>query len=463
MLKKIRIILATIMFIGVTLLFVGIGHEWWGWMAKIQFLPSLLAMNVVAVAALCVLTLVFGRIYCSVICPMGIWQDIVNKISSLRKGKKRRFSFSPEKKWLRNGILAAYIICLIAGIQAVIALLAPYSAWGRIVGSIFHPHGVIVPVIAGVTCLVVTVLAWLGGRTYCNTICPVGTTLSWIARFSIFRPMIDESKCKGCHGCEKMCKASCIDSDNRKIDYSRCVTCGDCLENCKFGAIKYGNAYAKASEKPAESVDKGKRAFMAGAIIAGASAIEAKAQTKVDGGFADVLPKKNPERSERLVPPGSKSVKSFYDHCTACQLCVSACPNGVLRPSTDLSHLMQPQMGYENGFCRPECSECSQVCPAGAILPVTPEEKTAIHIGHATVNYDLCVVNTDGVSCGNCSRHCPAGAIRMVPKDANDPRSPKIPTVIEDRCIGCGECEFLCPARPLSAIHVDGLSTHIND
>ena len=195
MLKKIRIVLAAIMFIGVTLLFVGIGHEWWGWMAKIQFLPSLLAMNVVAVAALCVLTLVFGRIYCSVICPMGIWQDIVNQISSLRKGKKRRFSFSPEKKWLRNGILAAYIICLIAGLQAVIALLAPYSAWGRIVGSIFHPHGVIVPVIAGVTCLVVTVLAWLGGRTYCNTICPVGTTLSWIARFSIFRPMIDESKC----------------------------------------------------------------------------------------------------------------------------------------------------------------------------------------------------------------------------------------------------------------------------
>ena len=463
MLKKIRIILAAIMFIGVTLLFVGIGHEWWGWMAKIQFLPSLLAMNVAVVAALCVLTLIFGRIYCSVICPMGIWQDIVNKISSLRKGKKRRFSFTPEKKWLRNGILAAYIICLIAGLQMIIALLAPYSAWGRIVGSIFHPHGVLVPVIAGVTCVAVTVLAWMGGRTYCNTICPVGTTLSWIARFSIFRPVIDESKCKGCHGCEKMCKAACIDSDNRKIDYSRCVTCGDCIENCKFGAIKYGNAYTKASEKTADNVDKGKRAFMAGAIIAGASAIEAKAQTKVDGGFADVLPKKNPERSERLVPPGSKSVKSFYDHCTACQLCVSACPNGVLRPSTDLSHLMQPQMGYENGFCRPECSECSQVCPAGAIIPVTPEEKTAIHIGRATVNYDLCVVNTDGVSCGNCSRHCPAGAIRMVPKDANDPRSPKIPTVIEDRCIGCGECEFLCPARPLSAIHVDGLSTHIND
>mgnify|MGYP003301165869 CR=1 FL=1 len=86
-----------------------------------------------------------------------------------------------------------------------------------------------------------------------------------------------------------------------------------------------------------------------------------------------------------------------------------------------------------------------------------------IHIGKAVIDYDLCVVNRDGVSCGNCSRHCPAGAIRMVPKDANDPRSPKIPTVIEDRCIGCGECEFLCPARPLSAIHVDGLSTHIND
>ena len=96
-------------------------------------------------------------------------------------------------------------------------------------------------------------------------------------------------------------------------------------------------------------------------------------------------------------------------------------------------------------------------------MEITPEEKTAIHIGTAAVDYDLCVVNRDNVSCGNCARHCPVGAIRMVKKNPDDKDSLRIPTVIEDRCIGCGACENLCPSRPFSAIHVDGLQIHKKD
>ncbi|MEE3407422.1 MAG: 4Fe-4S dicluster domain-containing protein, partial [Candidatus Cryptobacteroides sp.] len=124
--------------------------------------------------------------------------------------------------------------------------------------------------------------------------------------------------------------------------------------------------------------------------------------------------------------------------------------------------LMQPEMGYEKGYCRPECTKSSQVCPAGAILPLTPEEKTAVHIGTATVDRSLCVVERNGVSCGNCARHCPVGAIRMVRLDPEDPDSLRIPAVDESRCIGCGACENLCPSRPYSAIHVNGLQVHIN-
>ena len=177
------------------------------------------------------------------------------------------------------------------------------------------------------------------------------------------------------------------------------------------------------------------------------------------GGLADVIDKKAPERSERLVPFGAGSVKSFYDHCTACQLCVSACKNGVLRPSSDLEHFMQPVMGYENGYCRPECNACSQVCPAGAIKPVTVEQKQTIRIGVAKVNLDLCLPAQGKDSCGNCSYHCPSGAIRMVRQQGS---RMQIPTVSEDRCIGCGACENLCPSRPISAITVNGLSIHHN-
>ena len=549
MLRIIRITLAAICFVAVTLLFLdftGTLHLWFGWLAKIQFLPAVLALNFVVIVILLVLTLLFGRIYCSVICPLGIFQDCVSNLSSRRKGKKARFSYSKEIKWLRYGVLVLFVIALVAGLNALVALLAPYSAYGRMVQSLLAPvwqwgnnllawiaerqdsyafvtkdvwlKSLPTLIVAAVTFVVVVVLAWRNGRTYCNTICPVGTTLSFFSRFAMFRPVIDKSKCKSCHACERKCKAACIDVDNHKIDYSRCVDCFDCIDSCRLGALKYRFAWGRgvgsgftgaktpqnapvgskmtsdeskngqnrssAAPTPVaepvvrqgspttEATDKGRRAFLVGgaAVIGGSllSSIPMRAEEeeikdkKRDGGFAEVLPKKAPNRKTPITPFGSESVEKFYKHCTACQLCVSVCPNNVLRPSSRLEHLMQPEMSFEKGYCRPECVKCSEVCPAGAILKITPEEKTEWKVGTAGVDYDLCVVNRDGVSCGNCAHHCPVGAIRMVRKNPNDEKSPRIPSVNEEKCIGCGACENLCPSRPISAITVNGYSVHHN-
>ena len=571
MLRKIRITLAAICFVAVTLLFLdftGTLHLWFGWLAKIQFLPAVLALNFVVIAILLVLTLLFGRIYCSVICPLGIFQDCVSNLSSRRKGKKARFSYSKEIKWLRYGVLVLFVIALVAGLNALVALLAPYSAYGRMVQSLLAPvwqwgnnllawiaerqdsyafvtkdvwlKSLPTLIVAAVTFVVVVVLGWRNGRTYCNTICPVGTTLSFFSRFAMFRPVIDKSKCKSCHACERKCKAACIDVDNHKIDYSRCVDCFDCIDSCRLGALKYrfawgrgvgsgstgaktpqnapvgskmtsdeskngqnrssaaptpvaepvvrqGSPTAEATDngkgvstidatspvaEPVEATDKGRRAFLVGgaAVIGGSllSSIPMRAEEeeikdkKRDGGFAEVLPKKAPDRKTPITPFGSESVEKFYKHCTACQLCVTVCPNNVLRPSSRLEHLMQPEMSFEKGYCRPECVKCSEVCPAGAILKITPEEKTEWKVGTAGVDYDLCVVNRDGVSCGNCAHHCPVGAIRMVRKNPDDEKSPRIPSVNEEKCIGCGACENLCPSRPISAITVNGYSVHHN-
>lgn len=467
MLRKIRITLAAIVFILCAALFLdgsGTVSSWFGWLAKLQFLPALLALNLAVVIVLIVLTLIFGRAYCSVICPLGIMQDGISHISSMRKGKKARFRWSPEVKWLRYSVLALFIIALVAGLTSVSALLAPYSAFGRIATSLVRP-ALPTAIIAGVTLLVVGILAWIGGRTYCNTLCPVGTVLSFFSRFSLLRPVIDADKCRDCHACEHKCKASCINIDNHKIDYSRCVDCFNCLDSCKFGALKYRTAWnRKACGASGTAQDNaGRRAFISSSVIA-ATAIALKAQEKkVDGGYAAVTAKKAPERTNPIVPFGSVSLKHFQQHCTGCQLCVSQCPNDVLSPSTSLERLMQPEMSYENGWCRPECTKCSEVCPAGAILEITPEEKTAIHVGTASVDLDLCVVNRDNVNCGNCARHCPAGAIKMVMKNPDDENSLRIPTVLEDRCIGCGACEFLCPSRPYSAIHVNGRIDHVDN
>ena len=497
MLRKIRIILASVFFIGVTLLFLdftGTVHAWLGWMAKVQFLPALLSLNLGVLAVLILLTLLFGRVYCSVICPLGVMQDIISWIHGKTKKKNRfRFSYSPAKHFLRYTVLVLYGAAIVAGLHSVVALIAPYSAYGRIASNLLAPvyqwgnnlfawmaeradsyafYSTEVWIKSGatfavavITLVVVGVLAWKHGRTWCNTICPVGSVLGFFSRFSVFAPVIDTENCRSCGLCEKQCKSSCINMKEHQIDLSRCVACMDCIDTCKDGAIHYACRYGKKSADTTPSdtkgnVDTSKRAFMVSAAIV-TTAAAAKAQDmKVDGGLAQISRATKPERQTPLVPAGSLSIKNFTDHCTACQLCVSVCPNQVLRPSTSLMNLMQPEMSYERGYCRPECTKCTDVCPAGAIRPITVEEKSSIQIGHAVVCLDNCVVNTDGVSCGNCARHCPAGAIRMVRKNPDDPKSLRIPVVNEEMCIGCGACENLCPARPFTAIHVEGHEVH---
>ncbi len=531
MLKKIRITLATIFFIAVTLLFLdftGTLHAYLGWMAKVQFLPALLAHNVVVVATLVLLTLVFGRIYCSVICPLGIMQDIFAKMGT--KTKKNRYGYSNPKQWLRILMLGVFIGSLVIGSGIITQLLAPYSAFGRIVSSFLAPvyrwgnnalaaiaesvdsyafYGVdvwiqttAVLVVSGLTLVVIGILAWRNGRTYCNTICPVGTVLGFIAKYSWLKPVIDTDKCKDCGKCAKKCKAACIDSIHHEIDYTRCVACMDCLENCSFDAISYchpkkkGNdsVISDCTEKPADnpevapeetsantaapdSPDTGRRTFLLStALLATSAAVKAQ-EERTDGGLA-IIEDRTPVHTEfPVIPAGSWSLKHLTEHCTACQLCISACPQNILRPSTDLSRLMQPEIHYENAYCRPECTRCADVCPTGAIRPITREDKASTQIGHAVWVRKNCVPLTDGEPCGNCARHCPAGAIQMVKADelpdlsdsereaiakkrGRRPQPKMVPVINTERCIGCGACEALCPARPFTAIYVEGHNMH---
>lgn len=499
MLRKTRIALATIFFMAITLMFLdftGTLHHWLSWMAKIQFLPAVLALNVIVIIALVVLTLIFGRIYCSVICPLGVFQDVIARL----RRKKNKYNYSKAVSWLRYTMLGIMVVAIVAGVSSVVQLLAPYSAYGRIATAIFQPIWkvgnnllaavaeridsyafyrveTVVPVmglvlgVAIATLIVIALLAWLGGRTYCNTICPVGTVLGFFARFSWFKVRFDTEKCRDCSLCSKNCKASCIDYKSHAVDYSRCVACGNCIEKCKFGALSYAPGpiipkKAKDSTKSKESkasnpadVDSGKRAFLVGAALATTAAM-AQDKKKVDGGLAVIQDKVAPNRQTPITPPGSLSAHNMASHCTACQLCVSECPNQVLRPSNDLSTFMQPVMSYESGYCRPECTRCSEVCPAGAIRPISHEDKSSTQIGHAVWIKKNCIPLTDGVECGNCARHCPVGAIEMVPSNPDDEESAYVPAVNESRCIGCGACENLCPARPFSAIYVEGHEVH---
>ena len=498
MLKKTRRIIATLMFVLLTLLFLdftGTLHLWFSWIAKMQLIPAILAVNVVVLVGLVLLTLLFGRIYCSVVCPLGVFQDVVSNIAGRGKRKKSRFRFSSAKSWLRYGVLGLFIVAIIVCISAVVSILDPYAAFGRIASNFFAPiyqlgnnllalfaesvdsyafystevwvKGWITFGVAAITLITVSILAWRNGRTYCNTICPVGTMLGFLSKFSIFRLTFDMNKCTKCKACERGCKSSCIDAKTMSIDHSRCVSCFNCIEKCKFGAMTY--APVKAGERKAPDLiatdQKKKDGLTRRNLLAllGMMAVTGTVKAQklhVDGGLAEIEDKKIPDRKTPVVPPGSLGGHNMKRNCSACLLCVSACPNNVLRPSNKLATFMQPEMSFERGYCRPECTECSQVCPTSAIRKITPADKSAISIGAAVWIKENCIVNRDDVQCTNCEHHCPTGAITLINRDPDDSDSLKIPVVDKELCIGCGACEYLCPARPFSAIYVEGNVRH---
>lgn len=488
-LRTLRIVIALFFFTVITLMFVdftGTIASLFGWTVKLQFMPALLSLNIIVLVILIGLTLIFGRVYCSTICPLGVLQDFFGHLGI--KAKRNRYSYSPAITWLRIAFLALIAIGIIFGIGAWVAVLAPYSAYGRIAQNFFAPvwawgnnllagiaeaqnsyafyrvdiwwRGWAIFIVASVTLGLLAILAWRGGRTYCNTVCPVGTVLGYISKFSLLRPVISSAKCNSCGLCSRNCKSSCIDSKAHTIDYSRCVACMDCIGKCHKNAITYSIYRPTRPAVATAGVDDHRRNFLT-ALMAGVAASTIRAQEKtVDGGLAAIVGKKAPKRRTPVVPPGAVSLRNLRTQCTACQLCVSQCPNGVLRPSVELEGIMQPVASYERGYCRPECTRCSDVCPTGAIKPISQENKSSVQIGHAVWVKENCVPLTDGVKCGNCARHCPVGAISMVRINPEDNDSLRIPAVNEERCIGCGACEHLCPSRPFSAIYVEGHEVH---
>ncbi len=490
MLRKLRILTATISFILITLLFLdfsGALHAWFGWMAKLQMVPAIMASSFVILIAILIVTLLFGRIYCSVICPLGIYQDGIAHIAE--KQKKHRYSFKRRKKYSYY-IALAFFLLIAFGFTSVAIFIEPYSIFGRIASNLFSPiyrlinnvlayfaerwgsyafyhvdvyiKSLPIFIISIAYFLIITILALVNGRWYCNSICPVGALLGCLSKFSVFKLHFNTEKCNSCGLCEKNCRCSAIDAKNHVIDYSKCVMCFNCVSGCKRGAMEYdATRENSACKEKSERTGKTSRKTFITTIATLAAASTLRAQEKVvDGGLATIEKKKAPKRETPIKPAGSVSLENFSSRCTGCQLCVQVCPNDVLRASSKLETFMQPEMSYERGYCRPECTKCSEVCPAGAIRKITREEKTAIQIGHAVWIGQNCVPLRDGVACGNCAKHCPSGAITMMPYDPNDEASPKIPIVNEERCIGCGACEHVCPARPFSAIYVEGNLIH---
>ncbi len=216
------------------------------WLKQIQLVPAIMSMTLFVCICWLIVTLIFGRIYCSTICPMGTLQDIASR--SIRMGKsakKHTYRYQPANNKLRYLFLTLMLACLLFGITSISSALDPYSAFSRICKDFFNPiitlniPAIVATIIATVLFIITTVVATHSGRILCNTICPVGTTLGLISRFSIYQIDIDTDKCLQCRKCEHVCKSSCINLTDHVVDSSRCVNCFNCINVCPNDAIHY--------------------------------------------------------------------------------------------------------------------------------------------------------------------------------------------------------------------------------
>ncbi len=489
-LKGVRVLLALLFFVPILLFFVDFAgampektHVW----LQTQIMPALLGSAWAAVVVQLLLAFFVGRLYCSTACPVGVLQDIVNRVyAACRPGKKglRRFSFHKPANALRYALLFLTVASILSGAGSLALWLDPYSHFGRIASNLFRPlviwlnNGLAEALMAAdnyslyqATVSTVTAAGFVSGlaalllfagltvwrgRLFCNALCPVGSLLSLFSRKPVFRIAIDAESCAGCGLCERTCKAEAIDSKNKVVDMARCVDCFNCISVCAKGSISFTakrknpiQGPARPARREIRAAANGRREFLAtgAAVVSTLPAVSAWAQSVRD------------EERHPVTPPGSLGIERFKDLCTGCHLCVTRCPSQVLRPAGmeyGFDYLLKPHMSYLNSFCNYECTVCSEVCPTHAIRPIGKEEKTTTQIGVAQFSIDRCVVHTKNTDCGACSEHCPTQAVQMVPYKG----TLTIPHVNPGLCIGCGGCESICPVRPMRAIIIKANDVH---
>jgi len=488
LLKPIRVILSLTFFFSILFAFVDCRFFFSTTIAELvtffQFLPSFLKfISLFTLASsgflfVLLLTLLFGRVYCSCVCPLGTIHDLIPGI--WKRIRKKKYKYQTPGRILAYSILLFIIASFIIGENFFINLLDPYGLTGKMLTALAKPalyflHNIFswvmlqfnnqsihqIPIgkisiasfiFASGFFILIFILALFKNRWYCNLICPVGTLLGLVSRGSLLKITLDPEKCNHCHLCANVCKAGCIDTKNQFLEFDRCVACFNCIKACNNKAI----AYRLSKPKTRISDKNGKlsrRKFMKRTIIgtaglAGALTIEKvfSAKTKIK----DPYP---------VTPPGSISYRNFSEHCISCHLCVSVCPTQVLQPvffEYGLTGILQPKMDFRTNYCSLDCVECSQVCPSGAIKKLTKEMKYQTQIGISVYIKNLCVVVVNSSHCGVCARHCPVNAIEMVPYLDNL----RIPRIDTKACIGCGACEYSCVANPEKAIYVESNHYH---
>ena len=521
-LKIFRVTAATAIFIAALLSFLNFSMGWeTNHILHIQFVPALLSLaaGTLGVALpliiLLLLTLIFGRVYCSFLCPTGILQDIIGRLARPFTRRTRRTRTNPHSlgagahntsagshstgttagsstsagyrkphSKLRYIILIATGLLFALGLAWPLTLLDPYSLFGKIASQFFgsieiflnnalaniFPNSIpylkytsiaTVSFIYGTIALITLILfSAAHGRLYCNTICPVGTLLGLIGSKSLFQIRIDSNACKHCNACAKNCKSNCIDIKGQKVDTERCVVCFNCLQHCKFGALHYSLRRPAASTSSSASSSQ-PSATAASAISANAtsststSAASTPPSEKIDKGLRTTLAGLAGLGTAILAHKGTGSrfipIKEYREKHLPENLRASQ-ELGIMPPGAGrLEHFKQNCTG---------CYACVAACPGDVIKPATFEYgPDGILLPTLKYNGHFC-----GYECNACSNACPSGALS--PLTLKEKKRTAIGKAIymAGKCIvfqagtDCGACDEHCPTKAITMVPVPGKS-----
>ncbi len=377
----------------------------------IQFIPLLQRVitdfSLIALVLLLIIagiTFLCGRIYCSLICPFGILQEITGWVKNKFVKNKNTKQINFPLKYFISAILWGIFL---GGSAVAVRYLDPYTVFG----SAFSISAAGLIVLAVVIATVI-----VKNRIFCTNLCPVGTVLGLISKISLAKIYITKDSCVSCGQCERNCPSVCINSKEKTVDNETCIKCLKCLDVCPKGGIKYGFAPKKEVKFNIER----RRLLIAGTAFALFSAM-------IKAGI-ELKDKVTEKLKDVILPAGAENKERFLNKCLNCNLCVENCPAKIIQKAD--REYGAVHIDYTKGACKFDCRKCSEVCPSGAIKKLSLEEKQKTRIGMAMINEDKCS------QCGLCVQACPVHAIIK--------ENGKPPVLNALKCIGCGACKQAC-------------------
>ncbi len=427
-----------------------------------------LALSVIIIAG----TLIFGRFFCSWVCPLGVLNHWLSHLFNKRRpvDDYRVNEYRPVHR-LKYYILALLLVLALFG-SLQIGLMDPISFVTRSFTVSAFPSlnywssGLYLkqPLFYGGVLIALLFLAVLFAnrfltRFWCRVLCPLGALLGVLSSGSIVRIRRDVEKCTDCKKCLRYCHGGC--DPHTELRVSECHVCMNCIPSCPEDAIHYGPAKKNSSVHAPLDINRRRiiETAVAGAVLFPMMRSVANAQT---------------DPKHRIIrPPGSLTEADFVRRCIKCGECMRVCPTNVIQPAlleAGFEGLWTPILLNKLGYCEFNCVLCSQVCPTGAIVPLTVEKKVGkgrfrkpVKIGTAFYDRGRCLPWAMNVECIVCEEVCPTSpkaiwfqTVELTLRDGKTKRL-KRPMLDPKLCVGCGICENKCPVHDRPAVRISSI------